>query len=411
MIRSTWWKGIGLILVAAAGLGGSTLASAADWPQFRGPDRNGISVETGLIHSFPETGPAVLWRVSLGEGYSGVAIAENRLFTLFSDGDGEFVVGLDADSGKEVWRYRLGGRYTDSQGNGPRSTPTVENGIVYALGAQGKLAALRAESGEKVWALDLETAVKAKIPRWGVSTSPLVEGDLLIFDGGGAQGASVVAVDKGSGRTVWTSQDDKPGYSSPLAVTVGGVRQVVVLSGTQVVAVAPADGTLLWRQAWKTDWDVNAAMPVLVPPNKIFLSSGYDTGSALLQLGRTTDGFTVETVWESRGMKNQFSSSVLHAGHLYGLDNKILKCLDAADGSECWKARGFGHGSLIQADGMLIVLSDDGRLALVAADPSGYQELASAQVLEGRCWTAPSLAGGRLYLRNETELVALDLSR
>ena len=213
-------------------------------------------------------------------------------------------------------------------------------------------------------------------------------------------------------KTVWTSQDDKAGYSSPLAVTVGGVRQVLVLTGTQIVSVAPADGSLLWRQGWKTDWDVNAAMPVsgAAPQDLPVLRLRYRFGTAAM-LGRTPEGFNVETVWENRGMKNQFSSSILHAGHLYGLDNKILKCLNAVDGSECWKARGFGHGSLIFADGMLIVLSDDGRLALVAADPSGYRELASAQVLQGRCWTAPALAGARLYLRNETELVALDLGR
>ncbi|MFP5286902.1 MAG: PQQ-binding-like beta-propeller repeat protein, partial [Thermoanaerobaculia bacterium] len=197
---------------------------------------------------------------------------------------------------------------------------------------------------------------------------------------------------------------DAAGYSAPIAITVRGVRQVIVFTADAILSISPKDGRLFWRSGWKTDYDVNAATPIFLPPDKLFVSSGYGTGSALLQINRTN----VVEVWRSKDMKNQFSSSVLHNGVIYGFDNATLKAMDAATGAERWKQRGFGHGSLILAGGHLVVLSDRGKLALVQATPEAYRELGTAQVLEGKCWTAPSLADGRLYVRNEEQLIALD---
>ncbi|HSK80181.1 MAG TPA: PQQ-binding-like beta-propeller repeat protein [Thermoanaerobaculia bacterium] len=389
---------LGLCLLAGA-------AFAADWPQFRGPNRDGVSRETGLLKSWPAGGPKVLWKAPAGDGFSHVVVAGGRVFTLYGQGSQEVAVALDAASGKQVWKTAIDSKYTSDMGNGPRSTPTVDAGTVYALSANGKLVALSAANGKKVWEHDLQDGFGAKIPGWGASTSPLVEGNLLLVDVGGSGGKSLVAFDKKTGKTVWTSQSDKAGYSAPIAITVGGVRQVIFFTGTSVVSVAPATGKLFWRVPWRTDWDVNAAAPIFVAPDKLFISSGYGVGAALFRLKA---GGAPEEVWKSRGMKNQFSSSVLHNGTIYGFDDTTLKAIDAATGKDLWRQRGLGHGSLILADGHLAVLSERGKLVLVEATPAAYKEKGSVEILSGKCWTAPTLANGKLYVRNEEELKVLD---
>jgi outer membrane protein assembly factor BamB len=395
---------LGLCLVPVA-------AGAGDWPQFRGPARDGVSAETGLAPSWPEAGPPVVFRVPLGNGFSGVSIAGGRAFTLFSAGRDEVAIALDASTGKELWRRKVDAAFTDSQGSGPRSTPTVHGGRVHALSAQGKLVALDAGTGEVVWQRDLRADFEARLPEWGVSTSPLVEGEHLVVDVGGADGASIVAFDEATGKEAWRSGDDRPGYSSPIAFTAAGVRQIVAFTGTRIASLAPSDGKLLWSATWRTAYEVNAATPVFVPPDRLFVSSGYDHGATLFRLVKGDGGGIVaETVWETRSMKNQFSSSVLHDGHLYGFDDKTLRCI-AVDGAETrWRAKGYGHGSLLVADGRLIVLADDGTLALVRATPEAHVAISAFRPLAGKTWAAPSLANGTLYVRDGRELVAFDVS-
>lgn len=390
----------------AAGSAGS--ASAGDWPQFRGPNRDGISKETGLVRSWPAGGPQVLWKGRSGEGYSSVSVAQGRLFVLLGRGGDELAVAFDAKTGKELWQARIDSKYESDQGNGPRSTPTVDGDLVFALSASGKLAALDIKSGKKVWSRDLRSELGAKPPSWGVSTSPLVEGNLLLLDVGGSK--SLAALDKKTGKTVWTSQSDRAGYSAPIAFTAFGLRHVVFFTGTSVVAVAPATGKLLWRVPWRTDWDVNAATPIFIAPDKLYVSSGYDTGAGLFRIKVAGGKAAVEEVWKSKGMKNQFSSSVVAGGVVYGFHDKTLKAIDVATGEERWKERGLGHGSLILADGHLIVLSESGTLVLAEATPAGYKPKATAEVLSGRCWTMPTLANGVLYVRNQEELLALSVT-
>jgi outer membrane protein assembly factor BamB len=389
----------------------ATEKQSPEWSQFRGPTRDGISGETGLLVSWPEAGPRELWRVPLGNGYSGLSVSKGRLFTMFGKDGAEYAVGLDAADGKELWRVKTDANFKDMFGNGPRSTPTVDAGVVYALSGRGKLYALSAEDGSELWSRDLGKDYGAPTPKWGHATSPLIEGDLLLLDVGGRESSSVVAFHKGSGEEAWRAQDDKAGYSSPIVVTVDDTRQVLFFTGRSLVSLSPTDGTAYWRVPWKTSHDVNAAMPVFIAPDKVFVSSGYDVGGAVLQITIDGGNADVKEVWRNREMKNKFSSSVLHDGHLYGFDEGTLKCIDAADGSTMWRQRGFGHGSLIYADGHLIVLGNKGQLALVEATPEDYREKGQTRIFEGKTWTLPTLSGGRLFLRDEKQALALEVSR
>lgn len=382
----------------------------ADWPQWLGPNRTGISSETGLLTTWAKDGPTVVWEKELGEGFSGISVAEGRVYTMFSAGEDEFAVCLDEETGEEIWRFRTGAKYYERQGgNGPRSQPTVDGDRVFVLSAEGWLYALNAKNGKKLWLVDLYDGLGSRVPKFGFSTSPLVEGDLLLLEVGTRQG-TFIALDKTNGTVKWASQRDVVSYSSPIAVDIAGIRQVVFVSGEAAVGLSPADGSLYWRFPWYTSYDLNVATPILVPPDRIFISSGYDHGAALLQISQEGDGLGVKKVWESRGMKNHFGTSLLIGDYIYGFDNAILKCIEAETGKEQWKRRGYGKGSLIYADGRLIILSDKGKLALADASPTGFREKVSAQVLSGKCWTPPTLANGKIFVRDMHRIVCMDVS-
>jgi outer membrane protein assembly factor BamB len=380
-----------------------------DWPQWRGPNRDGISKETGLLKTWPDGGPSVVWKSPIGDGYSSVSISQGRIYTMDSKGKEEYVVCLDQATGKELWRSKTDAVFESGQGDGPRSTPTVDGNWVYALGANGMLVALSANDGKKIWSHDLRTEFESGIPKWGTSTSPIVEKDLLLVDVGGKTGFSLMAFNKKDGTIAWKSHTDKQGYSSPIAVTVGGVRQILFFTGTALVSVSPS-GQVYWKYPWRTDWDANIATPVFIAPDKVFISSAYGVGAAVVKITAGDGKASVQEVWKNKVMENHFNSSVLYQGNLYGFDNAVLKCIDANTGAEKWKETGFGKGSLILADGTLIVLGERGQLALVEANPSAYKEIAKAQPLPGKTWTMPALAGGKLYLRDQKQIVVLDVS-
>jgi outer membrane protein assembly factor BamB len=406
LLSTTLW----CVPLAAAG-DGAVAESANDWPQWRGVNRDSISPETGLLDRWPEGGPTVLWRIKVGAGFSSVSVSDGKLYTLW-DADGrQFLFCLDARTGKELWRRLLGPAFTHHYGDGPRSTPVIDGGTVYAVGTQGRLLAADKDTGEPRWQHNLVQEFGADLPSYGYSASPLVVGDRLFIEAGG-KNAAYIAFDKKSGVVAWTSQDDQPAYSSPIHVSIDGVSQIVFWSARGVRAVASESGEVLWRHPWEnfcpvTGAPLNTATPIFVAPDRIFLSSGI--GAALLRVERKEEGFDIKTVWESQEMRADVNTGLSLDGYIYGFDRSTLKALDVETGEVKWSARGFKRGSLIAADGHLIVLGEDGNLALADAKPDAFTETGKARILEGRNWTTPTLAGGRLYLRNDEELVCLNV--
>lgn len=408
-------------LVLVALVSSNAMVFAKDWPQWRGPNRDGISTETGILRNWPESGPSLLWRAGAGEGYSGISIANGRLYTMYGKARDELMVCLDAATGKETWRVKIDAKYANQFGNGPRGTPTVDGQVVYGISAKGKLYALNASNGKVVWKHDLNAEYGGQIPNWGVSTSPLVHGKLLLVDVAGKDNYGVVAFNKSNGKVVWKTKTDLPGYSSPIAVTVNDVEQIIFFTGTAAISIAPQDGQKYWSYPWRTSWDVNAATPIFIAPNKVFISSGYNKGAAVLKMRPMNASVKVEEVWKSKVMRNHFSTCLLIDNHLYGFDEGTLKCIDVRTQEKQWAVRrtaaktgergkALGKGSLTFADGHLIVLSEKGNLVLIEATPAEYREKASVQVLNGRCWTVPTLANRRLYVRNQKEMLCFDLS-
>ncbi len=387
------------------------MVQARDWPQWRGPNRDAVSSETGLLEKWPEGGPAVLWRIPIGPGFSSVSVSAGKLFTLWDEEGKQYLFGLDASTGKELWRQELGPAFTHRYGDGPRSTPLVDEGIVFAIGTQGMLLAANKETGALLWRRDLVKEYGSDLPSYGYSSSPLVAGDKLVIEAGGKD-AAFVALDKKTGELVWSAENDRPAYSSPIHVSIAGVDQVVFWSAHGLHSVATDGGKVLWRYSWENFCPVsgdplNTGTPLFLPPDRIYISSG--SGAAAIRVMKEKGSFKVETVWESALMRSDVNTSLLLDDHIYGFDRGTLKSLDAATGEVKWKARGFQRGSLIAADGRLIVLGEAGNLALVDANPKQFVQTNGAKILTGKNWTAPTLAGGKLYLRNHEELVCLQL--
>lgn len=397
-----------LILGAGPALAaGADPSTGADWPQFRGLQQNGVSPEKGLLRSWPESGPMVVWKKPIGSGFSSMTAVGDAVYTMAAEGESEMAYRLRASDGEVVWRAPLGPLFPEVFGDGPRSTPIVEKDVVYLLSATGRLHALATKDGKRLWELDLVKELGSAIPGRGFGSSPLIDGDLLLLQAGGTEGRAVVALDKTTGKVRWSALQGEPGYPTPLAVTIDGVRQYVFVRTAEgdILSLLP-DGKVHWQYAWKGG---AIASPLFLPPNRIFASASEDVGSVLLEIGQADGKATVREVWANRLMKNHFSSSVLYEGHIYGFDNATLKCIVAETGEQRWVQRGYGKGSLVAADGLLYILSDQGQLILAEATPAGFREKGKVQVLPGRTWTAPALSHGRLYLRNDKEMIALDV--
>ncbi len=403
--EATSFEEIQTEVAAASGI--KKVSQLGEWPQWRGPMRNGLSSETGLLTRWPPEGPPVLWKVPGGEGFSSLAISGNRIYTLIDRDNTEWVLCLDAGTGQELWRVHSADSYQDPYGNGPRSTPTVDGSRLYALGATGVLSCLDKKTGEIIWRRSILADFHAVNLHWGISTSPLVEGELLLINVGGPE-ASVVAFNKYTGKVVWKGHHDVAGYSSPIAITVDGVREIVFFCGRSIIGVSPDDGELHWQHPWITLNDMNIATPIFSNPF-LFISSGRGTGSGLFLLSRKGKQVHAKVRRTSKVMQNHFSSCVLVGKYLYGFDNTILKCIRLQDGEVMWADRSVGKGSLISAQGHLFIVGERGDIGVAEATPEGYREHGRLQILEYKSWTPPALASGKLYLRDQKHIACLDL--
>ncbi len=398
-----------LAVTICALLCGLIFTTGADWPQWRGPNQDGISQETGLAESWPEEGPPVLWRLPLTGGFSSIAVADGIAYTMNGTEEGEFVIAIDPENGSVLWKSRIGDLFEDTEyGDGPRATPTVDGDSVYALGGAGALACLDAKTGELRWGHNVVEKFSAENAEYGASASPVVVGDKLIVVAGKSDGSSLVCLDKNSGETVWTALDDKAGYATPLVTEIGGVGLLAVFTAEGLVGVGLEDGKEFWRHPWETTMDQHTATPI-GHDGMLFISTRNSTGSAKFQLSLDGDTPKADLVWESRNMKNYLSTSVLLDGHLYGFNATRLTCMDFETGDSMWRASGFNKGSLIAADGQLIILGERGSLALAEATPEEYREISKFQLFDTITWIVPTLSDGRLYVRNEAEIVCLDL--
>jgi outer membrane protein assembly factor BamB len=395
---------LGLSMCAGvAGFCGS--AKAADWPHWRGPNYDGISSEKDWNATWPQEGPEVLWKHSIGTGFSSMAVRDGRVYAMGNINDKDILYCFDAATGKEIWKKSYScPLYKKSHEGGPSATPTMDGDAIYTLSKDGDAIRFDIATGEIVWHKNLNKESGFKHPTWYFSSSPLVVDNLVIVN----VGAAGVALNKADGSIVWQSGKGVSGYATGVPFTSGGRKCVALAISRDLVAVNAVTGEVLWRYPWKTSYDINAADPI-VSGDTVFISSGYNKGCALLKI----QGGSVSEIWRNQNMCNHFNSCVLWEGHIYGMDDKTktLACLDFKTGSVKWSQKGFGKGSLMVAGGKLIILSDKGRLAIAEASANGYKEFSSAQILTGKCWTVPVLANGRIYARSAAgQLVCLDVS-
>lgn len=388
-------------------------APADDWPQWRGPDRDGISKETGLMKAWPEGGPALDWKIGgLGEGYGSVAVVGDRIFVQGTNDRDSLVFCLNRADGKKLWTVPLGERLVQDKGNGPRGTPTVVDGVLYALTGMGELACLNQADGTERWRINILEEFNASNIGWGISESPLVDGGHLIVSPGG-RNAGIVALDRNTGKTLWrcTGLDGPAAYSSAIVANVGDVRVIMNFTKDAGVGVRANDGKLLWEYKAPANGTANCTTPIF-HDNKVFYTSNYGVGGGLLAL--TPQGNEVETqeLYFNKDMKNHHGGIVLLDGHIYGFNDHILTCMDFETGEVKWQDRSVGKGVTIAADGMLYLLGERYTVGLAEATPEGYRERGRFQI-EDRgqpSWAYPAVSGGKLYIRNQDQLSCYDIS-
>ncbi len=391
------------ILTAAALLTAVTL-HAADWPNFLGPNRNSISTETSLNKNWSAQPPRELWRVPMSDnGYAGPSVANGKVFIINHEGDKDIVRALDLKTGKDIWTHTYADQSKPNHGFA-RATPTVENGKVYTVSRFGIVNCLDEKTGKPLWTKDVVKEFKGLPPRWEMAWSPFIDGDKLIVIPGG-DGAAVAALNKNTGAAIWKGGgSDKPGYATPDAATLNGVKQYLVFTACNLIGVEAATGKLLWQLPWRTDWDVNAATPLVIG-DKIFITSNYKHGCALVSVA----GNKPAIVWESKELQCHFNSPILYDNHIYGISNE-LACLDPQTGKALWKQPGFEKGGLVIADGVIIAVDGKaGDVVMAEASPRAYRELGRIKPLGAQSWTAPIVADGKLIIRNKNTLACLAL--
>ena len=422
-------RAVGFLLGWALMLG--AVAQAADWPQWRGPARDGRSPDSGLLKSWPEGGPPLAWRASgFGGGFSSVAVAGERIYTMGDLQDAQYVIAAGRSDGKQLWKTKVAPAWKDRY-LGPRSTPTVDGDRVYVVTTEGDVYCLAAATGEVQWKRSLPGDFGGRMMmyenthQWKFSESPLVDGDKVIVTPG-VPGAVLVALDKKSGKEIWRAKmpalgengDDGAGYSSVVVSNAGGVKQYVQFVGRGVIGVEAESGRFLWGYNRIANRTANIATPI-IDGDHVFASSGYDTGSVLLKVNRKKDKFEAEEVyWLEHGtMQNHHGGVILHEGYLYtgtGHNKGFPLCVEWATGEVKWgpiRTEGQNSAAVIYADGRLYYRYQDGLMLLVEATPEGYRELGSFKIpdVEKESWSHPVISGGKLYLREQDHLLVYNI--
>jgi outer membrane protein assembly factor BamB len=382
----------------------------AAWPGFRGPDRDGIVRGVRLATDWSATPPVQIWRRPIGPGWSSFAVDGDLLYTQEQRGEHEVVASYKVSTGAPVWQHRDAVRFWESNaGAGPRATPTLSQGRVYTFGATGIVNALNAVNGALVWSRNAATDTGVAVPDWGFASSPLVVDDLVVV----AAAGQLVAYSAATGERRWLGPTGGAGYSSPHLATIDGVAQILLLRGSRTISVAPADGRLLWEHTWETG--VGIVQPALAGRD-VLLTTGDAMGGVGMRrvaVSQDSNGWKAEERWTSRGLKPYYNDFVVHEGYAYGFDGSILACIDLADGSRKWKGGRYGSGQLVLLpdQDLLLVLSEEGELALVSATPDKFTGLSRVPAIEGKTWNHPVLIGDVLLVRNGQEMAAFRLPR
>ena len=406
------WRGVAAAVGAALVLAGACFGGAADWPQWRGPNRDGLSTETGLLKQWPDGGPKLLWTAKgLGDGFASVAIADGLIYTAGNVGSEMMLTALGLD-GKAQWQVKVGPAYKgDSPGS--RSTPTVDGASLYYETPDGTVDCLDAKTGKEAWSLNILTEFKGRNITWALAESPLIDGGNVIVCPGGPE-AAMVALDKKTGKAVWVCKGggDKPGYGSAIVVDFQGLRQIVAFTSHAAIGVNAKTGEMLWRFGHTTSWDANIATPIY-SDGQVFIDSGYGSGGELLKLKVEGEKCSVEQVWKTKALDNHHGGVILVNGCLYGSTHQgKWLCVDLKSGEAKYTADGVGKGSLTYADGMLYTYSERGNVGLVKATPEAHEVVSKFRVPgggKGPNWAHPVVCGGRLYLRHGDLLFAYDI--
>jgi outer membrane protein assembly factor BamB len=403
------WCVFVVILVPAA-------VRAEDWPQFLGPRRDGVSLEKGLLDAFPKAGPKIVWQRDVGEGYSGIVVKGDRAIVFHRIDNEDIVECLHPATGKPFWKFAYPTDYQDAlgKGDGPRSTPVIHGDKVITLGAQGMLHCLTLDAGKLLWSHSFTKEYKTQLGYFGIGTSPVVEQNLVLVNVGGPK-AGIVAFDLDNGKEIWKATNDPGSYSSPVVCTIDGARLGVFFTRTGAVVLDPKTGDVKYQQRWRARYDasVNAATPLIIG-DLAYFSTSYETGSLLLKLKKNG----AEEVWNDENiMSNHYNTSIYFDGHLYGFDGRqeatpSFRCVNLKTKKVAWEKDRFGNGTMILADGKLIVLTERGDLHLVQATPAAFRELAKVQLFtSGPCRAQIALANGKLYAREQKKLVCLEMSK
>jgi outer membrane protein assembly factor BamB len=396
---------IGSFIIAGA-------AADRDWPQWHGPDRTNVSTETGLLKQWPKGGPALVWSISnLGKGYGSLAIQGDRIYVQGTQAGSSMVFCLNRADGKTIWARALGRSLDQEKGGGPRGTPTADGERIYALSEEGDLACLRTKDGSVAWARNILKEFKGSNANWLLSESPLLDGNNLIVTPGGNK-AGMVALDKTTGKTVWAASElsDPAGYSSCVSADVQGVRTIMTLTAQAGVGVRANDGKLMWHYERTANDTANVATPIFFK-DKVFYTSAYNTGCALLRLKAVNGEVKAEEVYFNREMMNHHGGVILVNGYLYGFSNAILTCMEFETGKIQWRDRSVGKGTLTYADGNLYLLGENNTVGLAEANPAAYREKGRFQIDDQGwpSWAHPVVCGGKLHIRNQGVLACYDI--